>query len=207
MFTILYLFCDFRALGGKRVFFLGCLAFALFFLSDYNDAKLHRKLFTLCFPLGSVLLILSVIFLLDSAASPVGGTFLWAFLWVVFLVFAALLVYTLFFSFPAASAYAAPGKKRPVYDQGFYALCRHPGVLWASVSLLCLWLAGGLPLYAAITYILLNVALVAFEDHYVFPIVLSGYEEYKRSIPFLIPTPNSIKTAFSKKRTGSVTGR
>lgn len=189
------------------MFLLGCFAYTLLFLSDYNDAKLHNRYLMICFPLGSFLLILSVFFQLNFAAAPVSGLFLRILIWTIFSFFALLLIFTLFFSFPPASAYAAPGKKRPVYDKGLYALCRHPGVLWAFVLFICVWLAGGLPLYAAIIYILLDLALVAFEDIFVFPIVLFGYEDYKQSTPFLIPTPNSINTAFSNMRTGSVTGR
>ena len=36
----------------------GLGAFALFFLSDYNDWKLRRRGLRLCFPLGTLLLLL-----------------------------------------------------------------------------------------------------------------------------------------------------
>lgn len=189
------------------MFFLGCLAFAIFFLSDYNDAMLRHRSLVFCFPLGTALLIIATVLQLRFEAAPVSDPLSRVFLWIVFVVFAGLLIYTLFFSIPAASAYGAPGEKRAVFTTGVYALSRHPGVLWFAVAYVCLWLAGGLPFYAAVTYILLNVALVTFEDKIVFPIVLTGYGAYQRSTPFLIPTPNSIKTAFGKKRTESVTGR
>ncbi len=79
---------------------LGCLAFALFYLSDVNDAKLRCRYLMFCFPLGAVLLILSVVFQLDIAAVPVSGAFWRTVFWILFLFFASLLVYTFSFPFP-----------------------------------------------------------------------------------------------------------
>jgi len=189
------------------MFYLGLLAFVLFFLSDFNDVKLHRRYLILCFPLGSALFMIAAFFQLDVSAAPITGPLWRSLFWALALVSAALLCYTLFFSFPASSAYTAPGTKRPVYNKGFYAMCRHPGLLWAALLLFSLWLVCGLPFYAALIYTLLDLALVLYEDIYVFPIVLSGYDVYKKSTPFFILLPNCIKTASAKERTGSVAGR
>jgi protein-S-isoprenylcysteine O-methyltransferase Ste14 len=189
------------------MFFIGCLAFAIFFFSDYNDATLHRRGFMFCFPLGAGLLIFATIAQLRFDAVSDVPLLLRFFFLTIFTFSAVLLIYTLFFAISPAAAYGAPGKKRAVCTDGVYALCRHPGVLWFALAYICLLLAGGLPPYVVITYIFLNVALVAFEDEFVFPIVLSGYEAYQNKTPFLIPNPESIKTAFGKKRTESVTGR
>lgn len=110
------------------MFFLGCIAFALFFLSDYNDAKCRLRGLVFCFPLGFVLLVLAIVFQLDG--EPTLLTMPWRIAVLgMFACFLGLLAYTLFFAFPASSAYGSPGQKRPVCDRGVYALCRHPGVL------------------------------------------------------------------------------
>ena len=114
-------------------------------------------------------------------------------------VFAALLIYTLFFALPVEASYTRPGEKRPACTTGVYALCRHPGVLWFAGIYVCLWMAAGLPLWEAVLYSGLNVLLVAFEDRCVFPALLDGYDAYQTATPFLIPSGKSIRDCRMKK--------
>ena len=179
-------------------FLLGLGAFALFFLSDYNDWRLRKKRLKLCFPLGGVLLLAAICLRWGEAGAVVSG-------WlrgVVFLLgagFLALLVYTLFFAIPLEASYARPGEKRSVCTTGVYALCRHPGVLWFAGVYACLWLAAGLPLWEAALYSGLNVLLVVFEDRCVFPAQLEGYDAYQAQTPFLLPNRQSIRACRMKK--------
>ena len=179
-------------------FLLGLGAFALFFLSDYNDWRLRKKRLKLCFPLGGVLLLAAICLRWGEAGAVVSG-------WlrgVVFLLgalFLALLVYTLFFAIPLEASYARPGEKRSVCTTGVYALCRHPGVLWFAGLFACLWLAAGLPLLDAAVYCILNVCLVWFEDRCVFPGLLEGYGAYQTSTPFLLPNGKSIRACMKGK--------
>lgn len=53
--------------------------------------------------------------------------------------------------------------------------------------MLSLTLAAGFPLSSLIVYTGLNLLLVLFEDRVVFPSVLSGYEQYCRKVPMLLP--------------------
>lgn len=177
------------------MFTLGCLAFALFFIGDYNDLKLHKKPLACCFPAGAVLLCAAVLGQLSPKSALLGSSWRWVVL-ALGAVFALLLIYTLFFAFPATDAYASPGKRRRVYTAGVYALCRHPGVLWLLGLMLCLWAGAGLSLAAVAVYTSLNVLLVLWEDKTVFPRLLDGYTEYKRATPFLLPTANSVKRCF-----------
>jgi protein-S-isoprenylcysteine O-methyltransferase Ste14 len=181
--------------GRHGMFGLGLLAFALFFLSDYNDLLLHRRWLTVCFPAGGALLGAAVFFQLAPGRAPLSGALRWAVL-VLGAGFALLLIYTLFFAFSAADAYASPGKRRRVCVTGVYAICRHPGVLWLLGLMLCLHAGGGLPLSAVAAYTALNILLVLFEDRLVFPRLLDGYEEYRRTTPFLLPTPRSMYRCF-----------
>ena len=74
-----------------------------------------------------------------------------------------------------------------------YALCRHPGVLWFAVAYLCLGLLLGAPKAAVFALVMtgLNIAYVLFQDCWTFPKSFVNYEEYRRTTPFLLPTPGS----------------
>lgn len=177
---------------------LGTLAFALFFLGDYNDWKWGVRALRFCFPAGFILL--TAVTVLQAAQ---GGTSLPLMIRGLFFVggagFFALLVYTLFLALPAAASYASPGERRPVQRGGVYALCRHPGVLWFVFLYLCLWPAAGLPASAVAVYSALDLLLVTFEDVWVFPDRLEGYETYKRETPFLLPTAHSFRACCKTK--------
>ena len=176
----------------------GLGAFALFFLSDYNDWKLRRKQLRLCFPLGTLLLLVGTAAGCLGGVPPLHGLPRLAAL-ILAAAFAALLVYTLFFALPAEASYAHPGEDRPVCVGGVYALCRHPGVLWFAAAYLCLWGGCGFPLGSAVLYTALDVLLVVFEDGWVFPARLSGYEDYRRATPFLLPTPSSFRAFLARR--------
>ena len=176
---------------------LGFCAFALFFLSDCNDWKWSRPGLRFCFPAGGLLLAVSTAALAGAGTPPLPGAGRYAAM-AGAVGFAFLLIRTLFFSFPVEASYARPGERRPVCTGGVYALCRHPGVLWFAGLYLCLWGAAGVPLPAGLTFTALNVALVVFEDSVVFPAVLDGYGEYRRTTPFLLPNGDSVR-AFAKR--------
>ncbi|MEG1593983.1 MAG: hypothetical protein RR350_06190 [Oscillibacter sp.] len=171
---------------------LGVCAFALFFLSDYNDWKPGRRSGKCCFPLGAGLLSVATI-LGCGGGTPIAALWLRGLFFVFAALFLGLLIHTLFFALPAAASYARPGETRAVVVKGAYALCRHPGVLCFVGLYACLWLAAGLPLWMAALYSGLNVLLVIFEDVCVFPSRLAGYEAYRRTTPFLLPNRRSIR--------------
>lgn len=176
-------------------FLPGCAAFVLFFLSDWNDWRGGRAPLRWCFPAGGVLLAGNIVSLCLTRRAAASGIFrVLAFAGAA--LFAWLLIYSLFFALPAAASYTEPGQKRPACTAGVYALCRHPGVLWLTGMLACLFPAAGVPPEANALFTALNVALVVFEDRRVFSTVLAGYCEYRRVTPFLIPNGRSIRACF-----------
>ena len=180
-------------------YFCGIAAFVLFFWNDFNDWKLARPALRFCFPAGALLLAGATAAAALARPAPLhGGARLAAALGAV--LFGALLVYTLFFALPAKDAYARTGEARQACTAGVYALCRHPGVLWFAGLYLCLSAASGLPWGFSVLCSLLNVALVVFEDGWVFPAKLAGYTAYRRTTPFLLPTPRSIRACFATHR-------
>ena len=110
------------------------------------------------------------------------------------LLFAFLLAHALFFSLPEET-YRNPGARRRVWDRKMYALCRHPGFLWFAGLYICLGGAfgpGSWPCFFLLC--LLNLVYIWMQDRWTFPKTFCDYEEYRRRVPFLLPTPGSLKT-------------
>ncbi len=88
------------------------------------------------------------------------------------------------------------GGKMTLVKTGTYALVRHPGVLWFLLFHLSLFGVTGaraLPA-AAFLWTALNVGLVAAQERLFLPRMFgASYEEYQRSVPFLIPTIASVR--------------
>lgn len=181
---------------------LGCVAFLLFFLSDLNDVRLRWKPLIICFPLGAATLVAATVVSCVQAQTsaprfPVAVRLISLILGLLFLL---LLVASLFFSVSADEAYIAREEGRAVTTKGLYALCRHPGVLFFIPAYLCISITFGLPFLETAVYSLLNILLIIYEDICVFPKVLSGYSEYKKSTPFLIPNKKSIIRFFTTEK-------
>ncbi|MGE4354291.1 MAG: isoprenylcysteine carboxylmethyltransferase family protein [Oscillospiraceae bacterium] len=180
----------------------GCAAFVFFYLFDFN--KLYRTM-----PFGGVLFFLgcAVLFISSIGAFFSGGIrVLLSLPWmIVFAVLAMLsllmMLWALFFSLPFLKTYVE-GESGRVVDTGLYAVCRHPGVLFFALMYLCLWLVSGRDtmLAAAICWTMMDVLHVYVQDRWLFPKTLSGYEEYRLRVPFLIPNTASIRRGFETIR-------
>ena len=98
---------------------------------------------------------------------------------------------------PFSDTYTAPEQGRQVWRSGVYALCRHPGILCFFVMYL-FWGLAALPtrlLLQGMVWSLLNLAYAWFQDRVTFPKTFSDYPDYRQEVPFLIPTPASIRRA------------
>lgn len=185
-------------------FVLLLVAFSLFYLYDINSITKQVALFSHCFFGGCFLLMLATGLLITHHLAYLRSGWLLYTASVVALCAFALLVYTLFFALPFGDTYQAdaPSGTRAVCQQGMYALCRHPGVLWLAAFLLALAAMFGhaAPFWFAILATALNVIYVLLQDAIVFPKTFSGYDQYKQSTPFLIPNNRSIKRCISNLR-------
>lgn len=181
-------------------FLTGAVSFAAFALSDYLSAVRRTAGGSLLFGLGSLLLAASTALLvLHQGAAVLFGP-LWPLRWLcvaVAVVMLVLLAYTLTFALHAGgSDYQPPQDGRlPLVDCGVYALCRHPGVLWLGGFYFALWGAlGGFWLAAAfVTYTVLDLLYVLWQDRCVFPHSISGYTGYRARVPFLLPSRRSLR--------------
>lgn len=170
---------------------LGTAAFLLMLLGDINDAVFGKKLLRLCFPIGLVMLAAAT----GARITLNGADAAWSVLSAAFLL---LLLYALFGSFPVKEAYAVQDTGRQVCDSGFYAVCRHPGVLFFAWLYISLHFAAALPLADALIYTGLDLLLAFAEDVWIFPKTIGGYGEYKKRVPFIIPRAADIKKLFRK---------
>lgn len=182
----------------------GAAAFGMYFLYDINSFTWKNRILHSFFLIGSLILFAATAVCVISAVERGAGQ-LWRYVvWgILALSQALLLIYTLFFALPFGETYVQVDGKPPVYKEGIYSLCRHPGVLWFFFLYLFLALMTGTGLMAAVCveYSGLNLLYVWFQDRVTFKRTLYGYEEYQRETPFLIPDRKSILTCIRFLRT------
>lgn len=186
-------------LGGNTIMIyiiIGVFAFLLFIVYDINSIIMKNKYLYNCFFLGFLLLAAATIgivitswdlILIDTLRMGIYGILAVAFLF--------LLIYTLFFALPFKNTYIETQGSPDVCQNGVYALCRHPGVLWFAGFYIFLGLALNIALLicAAIIFSLLNLFYVVFQDRWTFMKIFGNYDKYKIDTPFLIPNLKSIK--------------
>lgn len=186
---------------------LGITAFLLYLVYDINSFTCKSRLLHLFFALGTVLLAaataMDVFAAVRAGAFHGTGDFL---LLIGSALFFAALIYSLFFALPFEETYRGQEDDRRVYSKGAYALCRHPGILCFFGMYLLLGLAA-LPtgmIIRCLVFSALDLGYAWFQDRVTFPKTFCDYPEYRKKVPFLIPTANSIRTAV---RTVSRSGR
>lgn len=175
---------------------IGSIGFLCYFTYDINSITVQSRFLQKGFLIGTILV----------AAASVGifvagwETMDWKMphVWICLgggIVMFGLLIYTLFFALPFESTYVEESRQRLAYTEGVYALCRHPGVLWYGGIYLCM--AGMIgtreSVLQAVIFILWNVAYVILQDKVIFPRTFTNYEDYKRTVPFLLPNGRSMK--------------
>lgn len=179
--------------------FLGLAAFVLYLLYDINSFTRKVPFVHSFFGVGTAFLGVATVLDLyaawrDGCFSGIGDILL---LTGAALAFAAM-IYCLFFALPFEETYADQDSGNRVCRTGVYALCRHPGVLCFAAMYLLLGLAA-LPdkmILRGVLFSLLNLAYVCFQDRITFPRTFCDYEDYQKKVPFLIPTQNSVRTAW-----------
>lgn len=180
----------------------GIAAFALYFLYDINDYAWKRKFPRSFFALATLLLALATTLDLRTAVLAGAISGIADLLWLLCAAICfGLLMYCLFFALPFSATYATVGTPRKVCRTGAYAFCRHPGILCLFGMYLFLSLAA-LPekLWVnGIVFSLCDLAYAWFQDCISFPKTFSDYADYRKNVPFLIPTRKSILATFTKE--------
>ena len=179
---------------------LGCLAFLLMMFYDLNQVKFHWGWGKYMFMAGGILLLIVTGLLInnhlfDQRSFHIGHLFAA----VLCMINTLLLVYTLFFALPFEDTYVEQAHLK-VYDQGVYALCRHPGILWFffAYTFLSMTFSSIEIAVAAILFSVMNLLYAYMQDRFIFPKTLEGYKAYCERVPFLIPTRQSLKESLKK---------
>ena len=181
----------------------GIAGFIACCLFDINKIRWNVRFLNLFFVIGSLLLIFSTILcILQGDFTAIVSDFGFDRLLILAgLILSALAeIYALFFALPFESTYME-SDEIPVVSKGWYAACRHPGFWSLAFVYLFLWLffSNIELLYAFIVYTLCNFLYIYIQDSYIFPKYIQGYDEYKKKVPFLFPTKDSLHCAFSQK--------
>lgn len=118
--------------------------------------------------------------------------------WLLLAVSLYLMVYSLYITLPFSKTYVQPGGSGQLVTGGLYSLVRHPWLLFFSLAMTGLFLGSAslTALAAGISWTLLSVILVYFQDRYVFPRMFAGYADYRKRTPMLWPTRNSLSAFF-----------
>ena len=176
---------------------LGCLAFIFLYIFDINKIWSFHKAFNIFFAIGILLLGGATLGLLISSFQDF--TFSWTarlLFGVVGVIFLYFQLYALFIALPFKETYVdISNRGNQVTDKGMYALSRHPGVICFFSFFLFLWLASGkmIILWAGLVWTIMDIIHVYVQDRWIFPITLNGYNEYKKTTPFLVPNYSNLR--------------
>ena len=179
---------------------LGAAGFLFCCLFDINKIRWNVRFLNLFFVLGSFMLIFSTIAcIFKGDFSVVCSDFgLYRFLMLLGLILSVIAeIYALFFALPFNDTYME-SEKVSVVNRGWYRACRHPGFWSLAFVYLFLWLffSNIWLFYAFIVYTACNYIYIVIQDIYIFPKYIHGYDDYKKTVPFLLPTKDSICHAF-----------
>jgi protein-S-isoprenylcysteine O-methyltransferase Ste14 len=139
-------------------------------------------------------LIYSLVMICLSPDKIVVPTWLTGVGWGVLVLSASLLIHALFVSLPFRRTYIDKGVGEKLVESGFYALVRHPGVIWFTLLMLSLIpvARSRLLLIATPTFITLDILLVFIQDKFLFGRMFPGYGAYRRETPMLLPNRRSV---------------
>ena len=169
----------------------GILGFVFCCLFDINKIRWQSSKLNISFVLGMLLILFSTACcILQSDFSKISWPLsLVQFLYIAgFILSSVGLVYTLFFALPFGDTYMESDSIL-VIDHGVYGICRHPGFWMLTFVYLFLWLffdSQSMQM-CFILYTACNFIYILIQDKYIFPQYIKGYDEYKKSVPFLIP--------------------
>lgn len=173
----------------------GIIGFLLMLLYDINSYTVNNRFLKCGFYVGCLLVGLATLCgCIQAVCANTFSGLIDILLLIMSCGWLVALVYCLFFALPFKKTYTTPENGRSVCSDGVYALCRHPGVIcfWGLYLFLGLAALPSLFLLYGLFFSILNTLYACFQDRITFPKTFRNYDLYQKSVPFLIPTKNSI---------------
>ena len=173
---------------------IGVIGFTVVHIFDLIALKKVPRLKPVVWFVGIGLLIYSLVMICLSPDKLVMPDWLTGVGWGVFGLSVALLIHALFISLPFRKTYIEEGVGEKLVESGFYALVRHPGVIWFTLFMLALIpvAKSRLLLTAAPIFIVLDIVLVIIQDKFLFGRMFPSYGDYRRETPMLLPNRKSF---------------
>lgn len=181
---------------------IGAFAFILMFIYDFNQIRENKIPFiNSFFIIGVIILTACSIFLIFKDIIKESYSVINIIGIIGSIIFLILMIFALFINLPAKKTYVEANNKNETISTGMYSLCRHPGVLAFFFCYFFFYLAikTQTMLIAWLVWSALDFIYAIIQDCIIFPKTLSGYDEYRKSTPFIIPDLNSIRCFFGKK--------
>lgn len=172
----------------------GCLGFLLLHIFDIVSLKRVAGIKPFTWILGSGLLVYALAMVwLRSDKLMIPSWPVWIG-WVLLAVSLLLLIYSLFINLPFRKTYITTGVSDRLITTGLYALVRHPGVHWFILVMFSLILVSrsSLLLIATPIFILMDIALVIFQDRFLLGKMFKEYDKYRQETPMLLPNRQSV---------------
>ncbi|MFC1899489.1 methyltransferase family protein [Chloroflexota bacterium] len=175
---------------------VGCFGFLLIHLFDMVSIKKLPLAKPITWGLGNILLVYALVMVCLQAGKPALPVLS---IWVgspLLIISLFHLLYSLFVNLPFRITYIIAGTGDRLIKSGLYALVRHPGVIWFSLTMLSLVFISQsiFMLTAALIFIFLDIVLVVIQDTFFFGKMFTGYADYRKQTPMLVPNRKSIQT-------------
>ncbi|MEQ8201182.1 MAG: hypothetical protein ABRQ24_07160 [Syntrophomonadaceae bacterium] len=179
---------------------LGVIGYLLFILADLNKTKEIHPVFNFAAAVGLLLLIFSTIRIVQVFPASFRLPGIWPLIcFIIASLCMGIQLYIIFFAVPFNKTYVEIGDYE-IVDTGFFALARHPGVMWFFLFYLLLWLGTGkmMVLWANVVWTICDVIHVFLQDRLFFPRMFKDYDVYISRVPFMIPNRKSLNNFFKK---------
>jgi protein-S-isoprenylcysteine O-methyltransferase Ste14 len=123
--------------------------------------------------------------------------------WVLGAITFLLVVFSLVIEVPTLYLYLTSGRERKLVTTGFYAMSRHPGVVWFSLFMVFLAAATDARTLAIATpvWIAMDVLHVRWQEQvYLVRVYGDEYRRYQAEVPMLIPRLAGIRRGLESLR-------
>ena len=187
---------------GINSMWYGLIGFGAIVLYDINNLNHNNDRLQSLYGVGGGLLGLALIDQINQGIARENHTALW--LRILFAVLAGILFVLLVYATMFAGKRARWGRQpesgkndrwweKELADRGLFALCRHPAVWLLFFMDIFLVIAAGMDYICAVIFNVARLLLAYYEDRNVFPELMPGYDRYRKTTPFLLPTKESIR--------------